>query len=235
VIRHNPTASLVDDTHTSAPPFEPRWPSVVAIGVAIALYISLPDTIISDSYGSGAIRFIVPVLELALLIPLAVAAPHRHVYESGRRRMAAITLTAIVSLANIVSLGFLIHVLLYSGATLQGRELLATAAQIWWTNVIVFGLWYWELDGGGPPRRLANPAAPRDFAFPQMTDPEVAKPGWHPRFADYFYVSFTNASAFSPTDTMPLTRWAKLLMLTQSTVSILTLILVAARAVNILR
>ena len=105
---------MTHDTHTPAPPFEPRWPSVVAIGVAIALYVSLPDTVISDSYGSGAIRFVVPVLELALLIPLAVAVPHRHVLESGKRRMAAITLTAIVSLANIASLGFLVHELLYS-------------------------------------------------------------------------------------------------------------------------
>ena len=227
-------AAMTHDTHTPAPPFEPRWPSVVAIGVAIALYVSLPDTVISDSHGSGAIRFVVPVLELALLIPLAVAAPHRHVYESGKRRMAAITLTAIVSLANIASLGFLVHELLYSGATLHGRQLLSAAGQIWWTNVIVFGLWYWELDGGGPPSGRQSRPRPR-LAFPQMTDPGVAQPGWHPRFVDYFYVSFTNASAFSPTDTMPLTRWAKLLMLTQSTVSILTLILVAARAVNILR
>ena len=86
-----------------------------------------------------------------------------------------------------------------------------------------------------PPQRLAHPKAARDFAFTQMTNPEIAKPGWHPRFADYLYVSFTNSAAFSPTDTMPLTRWAKLLMLLQGAVSILTLLLVAARAVNVLR
>ena len=103
-----------------------------------------------------------------------------------------------------------------------------------WTNVIVFALWYWELDGGGPPARLATPEAPRDFAFPQMTDPQVAKPEWHPRFVDYLYLSFTNASAFGPSDTLPLTRWAKLLMMLQSSISIVTLILVAARAVNML-
>ena len=87
---------------------------------------------------------------------------------------------------------------------MHGRQLLLGGAQIWWTNVIVFALWFWELDGGGPPARLREPKAPRDFAFVQMTDPEV-RAGWHPRFADYLYVSFTNASAFSPTDTMPLT------------------------------
>jgi uncharacterized membrane protein len=85
-----------------------------------------------------------------------------------------------------------------------------------------------------PARAAAPPEAARDFAFPQMTDPEVAKTGWHPRFVDYLYLSFTNASAFSPTDTLPLTRWAKLLMMLQSSISIVTLILVAARAVNML-
>jgi hypothetical protein len=113
--------------------------------------------------------------------------------------------------------------------------LLLTGGAIWLTNVIVFALWYWELDGGGPPKRLRDPSTPRDFAFVQMTDAEVAAPGWQPRFTDYLYVSFTNSSAFSPTDTMPLTRWAKLLMMVQAGLSILTLLLVAARAVNILR
>ena len=145
-----------------------------------------------------------PPLALALLIPLAVTAPHRHVYESGRRRALAIALTAVVSLANVTALAFLIHYLLVGGPAVHGRQLLLGGAQIWWTNVIAFALWFWELDGGGPPARLRDPEAPRDFAFVQMTDPEVAKPGWRPRFADYFYVSFTNSSAFSPTDTMPL-------------------------------
>jgi uncharacterized membrane protein len=221
---------------SDAPPtFEPRWPAVLAVLAAIALYASLPDRIISASYGSTVVRFLVPALGLALLIPLAVAEPHRHVNESGRRRMVSQLLTGILSLANVVALVLLIHVLLTRSGAPLGRRLLLAAAQVWWTNVIVFGLWYWELDGGGPPARLRDPRAPRDFAFVQMTDPEVAARGWHPRFVDYLYLAFTNASAFSPTDTMPLTRWAKLLMLAQSTVSILTLLLVAARAVNILR
>ena len=175
-----------------------------------------------------------PLLELALLIPLAVTAPHRHVYESGRRRMASIALTAIVTLANIAALCFLIHFLVTGGSSVHGKQLLLGGAQIWWTNVIVFALWFWELDGGGPPARLREPKADRDFAFIQMTDPEVSQPDWRPHFFDYFYVSFTNASAFSPTDTMPLTRTAKQLMLIESTISLLTLLLVAARAVNIL-
>ncbi len=213
--------------------FESRWPATVSVLVAMVLYISLPSKIISGSYGSTFFRVLVPALELALLIPLAVTAPHRHVYESGRRRMAAIALTAIVTLANVAALLFLVHYLV-SGEDVKGRQLLLGGAQIWVTNVIVFALWYWELDGGGPPARLRDPKAPRDFAFVQMTDPEVAKPGWRPRYTDYFYVSFTNSSAFSPTDTMPLSRPAKWLMLAQSSISLVTLLLVAARAVNIL-
>ena len=100
--------------------------------------------------------------------------------------------------------------------------------------MIAFALWYWELDAGGPPRRLANPTAPRDFAFPQTANLRLAKPGWQPRFVDYLYLSFTNASAFSAADTLPLTPKAKLLMLVQSSISIVTLVLVAARAVNML-
>jgi hypothetical protein len=148
--------------------------------------------------------------------------------------MAAIALIAIISVANVVALGFLIHFLLVGGHAVHGRQLLLAGAQVWWTNVIVFALWYWELDGGGPPARLRDPGAARDFAFVQMTDPEVSRPGWRPIFGDYFYVSFTNASAFSPTDTLPLSRTAKWLMLFESSVSLLTLLLVAARAVNIL-
>jgi uncharacterized membrane protein len=214
--------------------YEPRWPAAVAVLVAIALYASLPDMIISGSHASNVFRVGVPLIELGLLIPLAVTAPHRHVYESGRRRALAIALTAVVSIANVIALGFLIHYLIVGGTAVHGRQLLLGGAQIWWTNVIAFALWFWELDGGGPPARLRDPTKPRDFAFIQMTDPEVAAPNWRPRFADYFYVSFTNSSAFSPTDTMPLTRTAKELMLAESTISLLTLLLVAARAVNIL-
>jgi hypothetical protein len=216
---------------TDIPRFEPRWPSTLAVLGAAALYLTLPNELV---LGPPFVRYLVPALEVAVVVPLALTTPHRHVQESGFRRRVAMTLTALISIANALALFFLVRVLIY-GSSVPGRTLLYAAFDIWVTNVIVFALWYWELDGGGPPRRLANPNVPRDFAFVQMTDPEVAAPGWHPRFADYLYTSFTNASAFSPTDTMPLTRWAKLLMLLQASISILTLLLVAARAVNILR
>jgi uncharacterized membrane protein len=215
---------------TGVPRFEPRWPSALAVLGAVALYLTLPNQLV---IGPPWVRYVVPALELAVLIPLAVTAPYRHVEESGFRRKVAMTLTAMISIANAVSLFFLIRHLLYD-STVHGRTLLYAAFDVWTTNVIVFALWYWELDGGGPPRRLRDPTTPRDFAFVQMTDSEVAAPGWHPRFVDYLYVSFTNSSAFSPTDTMPLTRWAKMLMMIQAALSVLTLLLVAARAVNIL-
>jgi hypothetical protein len=216
---------------TKHPAPEPYWPAGLAVLVAVALYLTLPSQLVIRE---PLVRYVVPGLELAMLITLTVALPYRHVQESGLRRKASMTLTGLISAANAVSLTYLIHLLLYD-MNVQGRVVLYAAFDVWVTNVIVFALWYWELDGGGPPKRLRDPSTPRDFAFVQMTDAEVAAPGWQPRFTDYLYVSFTNSSAFSPTDTMPLTRWAKMLMMLESVISILTLLLVAARAVNILR
>jgi uncharacterized membrane protein len=106
---------------------------------------------------------------------------------------------------------------------------------VWLTNVIAFGLWYWEFDRGGPVVRAAGTMRHPDLMFPQMASPELAPPDWEPQFVDYLYLSFTNATAFSPTDVMPLARWAKLTMLVQSAVSLAIGALVIARAVNILR
>ena len=106
---------------------------------------------------------------------------------------------------------------------------------VWLTNIVVFALWYWEFDRGGPVARALAIKPYPDFEFPQMTSPELAPPSWEPMFGDYFYLSFTNATAFSPTDVLPLSRWAKMLMLVQSAVSLLLAALVIARAVNILR
>jgi hypothetical protein len=106
---------------------------------------------------------------------------------------------------------------------------------LWLTNILIFGIWYWELDRGGPARRVASDASlpGADFLFPQMIEPQIA-PGWQPGFADYLYTSYTNATAFSPTDTLPLTAMAKLLMAVQSAIALVTILLVVARAVNVL-
>ena len=214
------------------PASEPRWPSVVAVLFALGLYVALPQQMMGSAGAAAAIHFAIPAVELVLLAPLALGAPHRHAAESVGRRRAAIGLTAVLSVANLLALALLVTRI--ADGSVAGAPLLLAAAEIWTTNAIVFALWYWELDGGGPPVRLANLGGRRDFAFVQMLNPELAEPGWHPRFVDYLYVSFTNASAFSPSDTLPLTRWAKLLMLVQSWVSIVTVVLVAARAVSML-
>jgi uncharacterized membrane protein len=136
--------------------------------------------------------------------------------------------------ANVGSLLLLVHELLKPGNHMVGQRLIFSSASIWVTNVIVYALWYWELDRGGPQAREHERHRAPDFLFPQMVTAGCAPSDWAPQFIDYLYVAFTNATAFSPTDTMPLTPWAKTLMGIQSLVSLLTIVLVAARAVNIL-
>ena len=124
---------------------------------------------------------------------------------------------------------------------MQGTEgnnagpLLITGGAIWLTNVIVFALWYWEFDRGGPVARAQADRMYPDFQFVQMVSPGLASPDWEPAFSDYLYLSFTNATAFSPTDVMPMSRWAKMAMMVQAAISIVTVALVVARAVNILK
>lgn len=212
---------------------EPRWPASLAVVAAVILYMVLPDKLRILPI------WVLPVLEAALLIPLSIIEPHRHIEESRWRRIAAIALIALINAANLISLVLLLYGLLYGNranthALSNGRELIVAAIEIWLTNVIVFGLWYWELDRGGPGERCRHHHRQPDFLFPQMVTREAAPPHWTPSFVDYLYTSFTNATAFSPTDTMPLTHWAKMLMLVQSLASLLTVALVAGRAVNIL-
>ena len=209
---------------------EARWPAQVAIAVAIALQLVLPDKLIQNL----GPRWLVPTLEGALGLALIIVSPRRITRESRDIRIAAIVLIALINIANAVSLAELIHALLSPSTSPAGRPLIIASVPIWLTNVIVFGLWYWELDRGGPARRLCDDHRRPDFLFPQMSTPGSAQIGWTPGFVDYLYTSFTNATAFSPTDTMPLTPWAKLLMALQSLASLLTVALVVSRAVNIL-
>jgi hypothetical protein len=136
--------------------------------------------------------------------------------------------------ANTASAVLLIDRLLSGHTSQDATKLLASGGAVYATNIIAFGLWYWELDRGGPFSRARGARPYPDFLFPQMTQPGLADPDWEPFFVDYLYVSFTNATAFSPTDTMPLSRWSKLLMAAQSGISLVTVALVVARAVNIL-
>jgi uncharacterized membrane protein len=193
----------------------------------LVLYVTLPEQLTVGP------TWAMPVLVAALLVPLSIAAPRRHPDEPRWQAVAAVALIAVINLANVGSLILLIHALLH-GSKATGTQLLIEAVKIWLTNVLVFALWYWELDRGGPDDRNSPEHREPDFLFPQMTTVGCTTPDWSPSFVDYLYVSFTNATAFSPTDTMPLTPWAKLLMLVQALASLLTVGLVAARAVNIL-
>src|SRR5437868_1922562 len=206
---------------------DPFWPAQLAALAAIALYVALPQQLTAGPKG------LLPALEGVLALALIVAMPNPAMRYSPWRRRFAIALIGLVSAANLASLALLIHYLL-GGGNVGGEQLVMSGVVLWATNVLIFGLWFWELDRGGPIARAMNPAAQPDFLFPQMTEPRFAPPGWMPGFVDYLYLSLTNATAFSPTDTLPLSRSAKALMGVQSLAALVTLGLVVARAVNVL-
>jgi uncharacterized membrane protein len=194
---------------------------------AIALQLLLPPRLTVGPH------WLIPTLEGALLLGMFLATPRELEGEHPLRRAVAIGLTAFVSAANIYSLAALTHFLLHHNV-IKGRELIVSGVLIWLTNFLIFGLWYWEIDRGGPGKRAAGNDDPPDFLFPQMNDDWIEPPNWRPKFIDYLYVSLTNATAFSPTDTMPLSSIAKCVMGLQATVSLVTIGLIVSRAVNIL-
>ncbi len=209
---------------------EAHWPASLAVVAALLLYVTLPARLVVGP------RWVLPALEATLLVPLILPPRRRHHTDPPWIRGTSIGLIALVNAANVVTLALLASFLVSGGHQDPdlGRELILSALEIWLTNVLIFGLWYWEIDCGGPTGRTRDDLPPPDFLFPQTTQPDFAPAGWRPNFLDYLYVSFTNATAFSPTDTMPLTTGAKALMAVQSFASLLTVGLVAARAVNIL-
>jgi uncharacterized membrane protein len=207
---------------------EPFWPVQLTVLAAIGLQLLLPERLTVGP------TWLVPVLEGVLFIGLFLATPRQLEREHTRRRRLALALTAFVSAANIFSLAELTHFLLHHNISAGGRELIVSGTLIWLTNFLIFALWYWELDRGGPGRRAAGHDAEPDFLFPQMNDDRIEPRDWRPRFIDYLYVSLTNATAFSPTDTMPLSPMAKSIMGIQGLVSLVTIGLIVSRAVNIL-
>jgi hypothetical protein len=217
---------------------ESRWEAAPAVVLVIGLQLLLAIVSLEKGWTLWGLpwwTWLVPVgPEAVLLLPLAWGRPRRHLEQLGHRRTVALVLFAIVSAANAIGLVALIGSLT-TGQEKSGGELLLKALAIWATNVIVFGLWFWGLDRGGPVRRLQPNPPPPDFQFPQSENPQLAEPDWYPHLIDYVYIAFTNAIAFSPTDAMPLTRRTKLLMLIESAVSAVTVLLAAARAVNILK
>jgi uncharacterized membrane protein len=209
---------------------EHRWPITISVIAAIVLQMLLPPQFIEPFP-----RYLIPSLEGALLIGLVLADPVRVERGGTAIRIATITQIVLITIANTASAVLLIRAILDGKTGAAAVPLFASGASIWVTNVIAFGLWYWEFDRGGPVQRNEGTKRHPDLMFPQMASPELAPADWEPQFVDYLYLSFTNATAFSPTDVMPFARWAKLTMLVQSAVSLAVGALVIARAVNILR
>lgn len=217
--------------------YEHSFPAALAIVVGVALYAALPSDLTIGT------RFLIPVLELLLVVPVLAFNPHRITHQTRLSRALSLALVGVIGIANLISLVLLIRALVQGAAT-DSHKLLLAALQVWITNIIVFGLAYWELDRGGPVQRakLSRDEMPlADFRFSQDEDAdavsEVAgsssnRVDWAPVLADYLYVSLTNSSAFSPTDTMPLSSRAKLLMGIQASSALVVSLLVIARAVG---
>jgi uncharacterized membrane protein len=208
---------------------ETRWPAAASVLLVSAAQLLLPDALLPGP------NWLLPAAEVLLVVALAAADPNRLTAESKDLRLFALVVIWALVLVNAALLTALVTKLVNGGLS-NGATLLGSAGAVWLTNVVVFGLLYWELDRGGPLGRVGARPAPAyaDLQFPQDSAPDIAPPDWRPGFGDYLYTSLTNATAFSPTDTMPLSRRAKALMGSQSLVSLVTVGLVAARAVNVL-
>ena len=208
---------------------EPRWPAVIAVLAVGGLYTALPNQL---TFGP---HWLFPSLVLALLIPGVVS------HHTGRHRLNALLGFAVEGL---LTAGLIVSVILLVGALPTNMEtplqLLVSAASLWITNILVFALWYWRLDAGGPNQRDKRAGhCDGAFLFPQMTMTEEAlkeagQEDWSPNFVDYLFLAFNTSTAFSPTDAPVLARWAKVLMMLQSLLSLLIIVLLASRAVNIL-
>ena len=201
-----------------------------AVVAVIVMTLLLPHDLVARP------RWGVPLVEGLLLVAVIIADPGKIDLVSPRVRALSITLITLLVGTTLWCTTQLIVQLVRGGpATQSGGALLAAGGLVWLSNCLSFGLLYWELDSGGPAVRAHGLAAHPDFAFPQQLSPEIAPEHWRPRFVDYMYLGFTSATAFSPTDAMPLRAWNKIAMMAQSAISLVLLGLVIARAVNVLR
>lgn len=208
---------------------EPRWPMAVAVLVAVALQMVTPRQ------GRLSFWWVFPIIQLVALAVVILEDPGRIDRRSRSARGVTIALIAIMTVGATGALYVLLQEIITSAHDVTATVLLGRGASLWVTNVIVFSLWYWEIDRGGPAERSAGSKIPPSFAFPENAMPEFASKGWLPWYPDYLYLSFTNATAFSPTDTLPVRTWAKMTMMLESSISLVTAILVIARAINTLK
>jgi hypothetical protein len=208
---------------------EQRWPGAVAILCMIVLQLLLPERL---SLGN---RWLLPAIELVMIGVLAAAHPGEMERRSLLLRRVGLSLIAVASLGNAWAAGHLVFDIATGANVGSAADLLMAGGNVWLINMLTFAVWYWEMDRGGPFERALGTQQHPDFLFPQMTTPDMASKEWEPRFLDYLYVAFTNSTAFSPTDTLPLSRGAKIGMLLQSGISLVTAALVVAKAVNALQ
>ncbi len=212
---------------------EPRWPPLCALLLVIGLNVGLRLWLPAEPIAS--IPWLVPAVELGLLAVLLFADPSSHAsHEPGRGRLrrVALVLVGLLVVGALAGTAILVRDLIRGAEVARSPgTLLADGAFVWFGNNLAFALLYWLLDGGGPIARARRPG-PVDFAFTQQLSPEIAPPGWRPVFLDYLHLGFTNATAFSPTDVLPLTHRAKYAMLVQATIALALFGLIVARAVN---
>jgi len=206
---------------------DPLWPAQLSLATVIVLNLFLSKRLTIGP------NWLMPGVAGGALLVLLVVAPRRATQHATRRRRFALAVISLVSLTNVVSLVLLVHYLVNGGKS-GGHALILSGLVLWASNVLLFAVWFWELDRGGPVNRFQHAETLPDFQFPQMENPHLAPKQWRPGFIDYLYTSLTNAMAFSPTDTMPLTPTAKVVMGVQEVAAITTIGLVVARAVNIL-
>ena len=216
---------------------EPRWPMALAVLVAGALHAvlptqlrQLPPELLGDS------RWWYLVVVAVLLAALIIGDPGRIDRPSRWLRILTIALIALISADNAVQAGRLVASILSTKPfTEDANKLLIAGGAIWLANVIGFSLWYWEADRGGAVARSSGSTTKPAFVFPEMINPQFVREDWYPTFVDYLHLSFTTATAFSPTDVSAVKPWAKLMMMLEEAISLLVAILVVARAVNILK
>jgi len=217
------------DAAPELPDAEPRWPAFVATLAAVGLYAALPEVLTMGP------PWLFPSVVFALLIPNIVA---HHTGSHRLNTLIGFTVDGVLTTGLIIALGLLVTALPSKKVT--PIALLLAAASLWVTNILVFALWYWRLDAGGPHQRDKRAAHSEGaFLFPQMTMSEAAlrqtgQRRWSPNFVDYLFLAFNTNTAFSPTDVPVLARWAKVLMMVQSLLSLLIIALLAARAINLL-
>jgi hypothetical protein len=225
------TGTGVGDGGAPGPPeiaAERRWPMASAVVVATLLFVVTPHVGRVPGWWLG------PLLQLVLLGFLIFQDPGRIDRRSVALQRVITTLLVVMTFGTVLAVTVLAVDILAGVAGVTATVLLGRGAAIWVENVILFSLWYWQVDRGGPAERAAGSPIPPSFAFPENATPELVPADWRPTYPDYLYLAYTNATAFSPTDTLPVRRWAKLTMMVQSTLSLVIAILVLARAINIL-